>query len=876
MVICLWRVISWAIIAAAVWNVEGRGARDIPDGTYIQLWECDGSSDQLWELMSDNTIRLLNDQKCVDIEQYGTQDGSNIWLYTCHTDDKDPTHQNQEWIYNASSGTITSTMSGKCITAEGIIDGAILQLWGCNGATNQQWVYDTAGHTFRSAQSNLCMDVGSSANCSFQPWSTFDYCNYKLDPLKRAEDLVSRLTVFELVNLLLNDHDGVPRLGVPPFGHTECTHGTLNDGQLLTTLFPQALTMASSFDHTLLHSIGTAIADEVRGKYNVAFQMGKYNYPYGLICWAPVVNVCRDPRWGRCQEGYGEDPYLQGQLATQYIQGLQTTSEEGYVEAVATCKHFDVHSGPENIPSSRFTFDALVSYRDWLQTFQPAFRACAEAGVMSYMCSYNAINGVPACANRELLTDLLRNTWKFDGFVVSDCGAVENVYQTHHYAQSQTEAADFCLKAGCDWCCGNGFSYLLNATEQGYVSQDELGASVTRLMKAFIQLGVLDPWDMVPYNKIDLSVVDEHKGLALQAALEAMVLLENANNTLPLLLNNYKSVALIGPCADDPDCVKGDYDPTPKYIVTPRGAFESRTSLKVNYVSGCPNVLCTTTSGFAAAIAAAKQSDFVVYVGGINRNFEGEGNDRADIALFGLQSTLIQMLKQSNPKVIVVLMHGAPVVSPVYSQVDAVISAGYAGQEAGNAILDVVSGLYNPAGRTVVTWYTGVGQLPPMVSYSMVNRTYRYMVDTPMYYFGYGLSYTTFQYSNLNIATTSITPCNQATLQVTVTNTGKVAGDEVVQVYMTFKNATVPAPFVSLVGFTRVAVLAPGNTATVGFNITPAQMTVVRDEDFAEVIEPGEYAVYVGGHQPTDTKAVGNILAGSFVVVGSITPLNSC
>jgi len=831
--------------------------------------------------MNDTTIRLKSDtSKCVDISNYGTDDGSNIWLFTCHTNDTDPTHQNQEWTYN-SNGTITSVMSGKCMNSQnfGTTDGTNVELDSCSGTDDQKWIYKKGEDmTIRQVRSGLCLDVGSMADCTQKPWSTYGYCNYKLTADARAADLVSRITLEEKVNLMLNDKNGVPRLGVPPFGHTECTHGTLNDGQLLTTLFPQALTVARSFDRKLLHSIARAISDEVRGKHNEGKKMGKTTYPNGLVCWAPVLNICRDPRWGRCQEGYGEDPYLQAELGTQYVMGLQNGSSEQYYEAVATCKHFDVHAGPENIPVSRGSFDAVVSYRDWIETFQPAFKACGEAGALSYMCSYNAINGVPSCANRELLTDLLRGTWKFDGFVVSDCGAVGNVYSQHHFARSEQEAAEFCVKAGCDWNCGSTYINVVSAVQDGYLSELDVDIAVGRVIRGFILLGILDPPNMVPYNKIDLSVVDQHQELARQAAREAIVLLQNSKGLLPLDLSSYKSVAIIGPCANDPVCARGDYDPEPKYIITPMAAFSNRSQLQVNYSSGCKDIKCTDNSGFSDAVAVAKGADFVVYVGGTSKEIEGEGHDRSDISLPGMQADLISMLAGTGKMVVVVLMHGAPVVSSVYGKVDAVVSAGYTGQEAGNAIYDVLIGEYNPAGRLAVTWYTGIGQLPDMVDYTMVNRTYRYMKATPQYYFGYGLSYTTFQYSSLSITPSDFMPCKTVEVKFSVVNTGQVAGDEVTQVYISFKNATVPAPLLKLVGFQRVSNLKPdpSDIRTVQIMIEPFQMTVVQDSDYAEVIEPGVYMVYAGGSQPGDVNAPSNVLKGSFTIVGDTTPLSHC
>ncbi|CAI8024072.1 Probable exo-1,4-beta-xylosidase xlnD [Geodia barretti] len=359
-------------------------------------------------------------------------------------------------------------------------------------------------------------------------------------------------------------------------------------------------------------------------------------------------------------------------------------------------------------------------------------------------------------------------------------------------------------------------------------------------------------------------------------AQESMVLLRN-DGTLPINFGAFKSVALIGPCADDPDCNTGDYNPQPAYIVTPRAAFLNRSGLTVNYASGCADVKCTSSAGFASAVTTARSSDFVVYVGGISHTIEGEGHDRANIFLPGLQSDLITMLVQVGKPVVVVLTHGAPVVSPVYASVNAVLSAGYAGQEAGNAVYAVLTGLYNPAGHTVVTWYTNGSQLPAMTNYSMVNRTYRYMTATPLYKFGYGLSYTKFNYSHFQLSPqTDIKPCDSVEMKVTVTNIGSVVGSEVVQFYATLTNSPVTTAHIKLVGFNRVENLSQGAHAVVTVSMDPSQMTVIYDFGNVPMIVPGEYQVYAGGSQPNDHNSPSNVLSLSFTITGDPIPLSNC
>ncbi|XP_065825984.1 uncharacterized protein [Oscarella lobularis] len=857
---------------------------EIPDSTNIDVWDCLASPRQRWQMMKDKTVRLqANTSQCLDIELYGTSDGSNIWLSSCHTDDTLPAHQNQEWIFN-SNKTITSTLSGKCLDVanSGKVSGTNVQLWTCTGSASQQWTFNATSGAIQNAMNGLCIDAGSTASCQMSPWSGYPYCDSKRSADDRAKDLISRLTLPEKVSLMENDNGGVPRLAVPPIAHTECTHGTLNSAGYETTLFPQAITVARSFDRDLLHMEARAIADEVRGKHNDGAKNGKTSYPFGLICWAPVVNLCRDPRWGRCQEGYGEDPYLQAELSAQYVDGLQNGPDKNHIEAVATCKHFDVHTGPENIPSSRFDFDSIVTYRDWVESFQPAFKGCGDAGALSYMCSYNSINGVPACANRELLTDLLRDRWNFTGFVVSDCGALGNVYSRHHFAGSEMEAAEFSLKAGCDWNCGGTFRQLQAAVEGGYVPEEYLDVALVRQARVWAMLGFFDDPSTVMYNNLTLSVVDEHKDLSLLGAMESIVLLENRNSLLPLDMSKYSKIALVGPCANDTTCPRGDYDPNPKYTVTPLQALSnhSTSSVKINFAPGCKDVNCADTSMFTDAINMGKASDLIIYVGGISKSIEGEGHDRSDIALPKNQEQLVQKLKGVGKPLVVVLMHGAPAISNVtFSSADALISTGYGGQEVGNALFNVLTGAHNPAGRLSVTWYTGNDQLPSMTDYNMTStpgRTYRYLTTPPLYRFGYGLSYTQFSYANLTISPTTIKPCQSVTISVAVKNAGKMKGDEVVQVYLEYKNATVPVANIKLVGFDRLKGLSAGASQTANIQIAPTQMTVTESVEYSEIIEPGGYTLHVGGHQPSDDKAPGSVLTGMFTVEGNPTPLSSC
>ncbi|XP_055955063.1 uncharacterized protein LOC126809589 [Patella vulgata] len=458
-------------------------------------------------------------------------------------------------------------------------------------------------------------------------WSVQDYPfkNINLSWDARVDDLVGRLTLDEMTLQMAKGGAGIngpapaiPRLGIGPYQwNTECLHGDVS--QNATTSYPQSIGLAATWSPVLLYRMAEATATEVRAVHNANIQKHSYTDHTGLSCFAPVINIMRDPRWGRNQETYGEDPYLSGMLSTSYVNGLQGDHPR-YVRATAGCKHFDVHGGPENIPVSRFSFNSVVSTRDWRTTFLPAFRYCVEAGTFSVMCSYNSINGVPSCANKMLLIDILRNEWGFKGYVVSDDAAIENIIYQHHYVNNSVDAAAASVNAGCNLelvgpkKTNEVFMSITDAVKQGKLSEDLVRERVKPLFHTRMRLGEFDPPEMNPYNYINTSVIEEqsHINLAFEAALKSFVLLKN-DGLLPLKQTTFNSIAIVGPFADAGYLLGGDYSANsdPKFISTPRQGLSSL-GTKANYASGCKDTKCSTYD--SSSIQTAVQGVEIVFV----------------------------------------------------------------------------------------------------------------------------------------------------------------------------------------------------------------------------------------------------------------------
>ena len=848
------------------------------------------------------------------------------------------------------------------------------------------------------------------------------YLNTNLTPEQRAADLVNRMTLAEKASEMQNNSAAVPRLNVPAYQWwSEALHGVINEG---VTEYPEPIGLAATFDAPGIHTMAAQIGVEGRIKHVQNAREGHTGIMGGLDFWSPNLNIFRDPRWGRGQETYGEDPFLTGRMGVAYVTGLQGDNPKYYL-AIATPKHYAVHSGPE--PTRHFA-DVDVSRHDEVDTYEPAFRAAiVEGKAGSIMCAYNAINGEPACANQYLLQDQLRGKWGFKGYVVSDCDAVRDVAANHRYRPTQAQGAAISVIRGMDNECVTFTSRFgepvdkayIDAVQQGYLPESTLDTALIRLFTARIKLGMFDPPDMVPYSKIDEKELDsaEHRALARRLANESMVLLKN-DGTLPLKPGIQK-ITVVGPLADQTKVLLGNYAGKPTHSVSILDGLKAEfPNAKITYVSGTqflrndgdpvPDSALTTPDGKPGlkaeysestgspgaqsnptlttrtetnvnlsestlppevaekktiavqwtgsitssetgdyllgvrgtgfgrlsidgkqvatlvayddveaatgrvhlvkgqkaelslrygsrpnapraqliwakvndapspeAIAAAKNADVVIAVVGITSRLEGEempvtvpgflGGDRTSIDLPEPEEALVEAVAATGKPMAVVLLNGSALaVNWINKHANAVLEAWYPGEEGGAAVAETLSGKNNPAGRLPVTFYTGVNQLPNFEDYGMANRTYRYFDGKPLYPFGYGLSYTSFSYDGLTIPTQAVNPGQPIDASVTVTNTGKVAGDEIVQLYLKFPHVK-GAPNIALRGFQRIH-LEPGASQKVYFELKSRDLGMVTDEG-NPIVSQGDYTIRIGGGQP-DTGAAG--VTGKFHIEGQI------
>lgn len=855
----------------------------------------------------------------------------------------------------------------------------------------------------------------------------FPFRNPDLPLDQRVKDLVSRMTLEEKIGQMVHTAPSIDRLGIPAYNWwNESLHGVARAGY--ATVFPQSITIAGSWDKELMLRVANTISDEARAKYNDWIRRGKHGIYQGLTFWSPNINIFRDPRWGRGHETYGEDPYLTGQMGTQFVKGLQG-DDPNYFKVIATAKHYAVHSGPEPL---RHVFNAQVSEVDLRETYLEAFRTLVvDGGVYSVMGAYNLFRDKPCCANPYLFS-VLRGEWGFKGYVVSDCGAISDFYNPQKIAKDAAEAAAMAVKAGTELNCGNTYPHLNEAIKRGIIKEEDIDKAVSRLFTARFKLGMFDPDDKIPYSKIPYSVncSDENSYLAREAARKSIVLLKNEKNILPLS-KHLKKIAVIGPNADNFEALIGNYNGIPKHPVTvlegirhkvepgaevlysdgsdlaegihnlvpipscylqtengsqgvvgeyfansrlegkpvitriddqinfylesyspspklPDDDFSIRwTGYLVAPVSGIyaigswgmptlnvflegQKILSTNTEHAAShkekafqleagkrykivyeyknwtgdadakllwsvpkpdrlseAVKMSKEADAVILVLGLSQRLEGEemsiqldgfkGGDRTHLNLPKAQEELMEAVKQTGKPVILVLMNGSALsVNWAADHVDAIISAGYAGQEGGDAVADVLFGDYNPAGRLPVTYYKSVDQLPPFENYDMKGRTYRYFTGESLYPFGFGLSYTTFAYSDLEIPKEAEMG-KPIEISVKVTNTGKMAGEEVVQLYLTDEKASTPRPIRSLEGFERIS-LQPGEDKIIKFFIAPRQLSLINDKD-QRVIEPGYFTISVGGKQPgftgrMDASTTG-VVTGKFKLTGKVLRLDN-
>jgi len=676
----------------------------------------------------------------------------------------------------------------------------------------------------------------------------------------RAADLVQRLSLAEKIQQMRNGAAAIPRLHIPAYDFwNECLHGVARAGH--ATVFPQAIGMAAMWDEPLMQTIGDTIATEGRAKFNTspAATGGDSKRYHGLTFWTPNINIYRDPRWGRGQETYGEDPLLTGRLGVSFIRGLQGNDPK-YFKAIACAKHFAVHSGPE---PARHSFDVAPTERDLYETYLPQFEmAVREGHVGAFMGAYNALYGVPACSSSFLLNDLLRRQWGFDGHVVSDCGAIYDIYANHHFVSSSEEASAAAVKAGTDLCCGTDYNSLTRAVKAGLLTPADIDTAVIRLFKARFDLGLFDPPALVPYSKIPGSENDSpaHEALALKAAQESIVLLKN-DGVLPLNRAKLKHILVVGTNATSVPMLLGNYNGTPSRPVTVLAGIRQivGTNTEVTYAIGSP--LATAAGQIVPetlaqqAVAAAKNADVIIYVGGISPQIEGEemkvnfdgfaGGDRTRIELPACQTALLRQLQAARKPVIFVNCSGGAMAFPWEAQhLSAIVQAWYPGEQGGRAVADVLFGNVNPSGRLPVTFYQATTDLPAFENYSMSNRTYRYFSGQPLYAFGHGLSYTKFRYRQASAAT--VNNANH-TVQVhfNLKNSGKHDGEEVVQVYFRQKNPTVPQPRLALCDFQHVTLKA-GTSAPVSLCIPTSRFRYWDSARKSYVVAAGQYELLIG------------------------------
>ena len=684
------------------------------------------------------------------------------------------------------------------------------------------------------------------------------------EALERAKKLVSKMTLQEKAEQLTYNAAANERLNIPRYNWwNEGLHGIARAGT--ATVFPQAIGLAAIFDEDFIERVAEVISTEGRAKYNEYSKNEDRDIYKGLTFWSPNVNIFRDPRWGRGQETYGEDPYLTSRLGVSFIKGLQ--GNEKYLKLAACVKHFAVHSGPEGL---RHEFNAIVNDKDLYETYLPAFEACVkEADVESVMGAYNRTNGEPCCGSKSLLVDILRGKWGFKGHVVSDCWAIADFHNNHRVTSTATQSAALAIKNGCDLNCGNVYLQMMLAYKEGLVSEDDITCATERLMATRIRLGMFDDdciYDKIPYEKNDCM---EHNKLSLEAARKSMVLLKN-NGVLPLNKSKIKSIAVIGPNADSKIMLSGNYYGTAsKYTTILEGIHdEVGEEIRVYYSEGCHlykdkvEGLALPGDRISEAVSVAKRSDVAVLCLGLDSTIEGEqgdtGNsqaagDKNDLSLPGKQQELLEAVIKTGTPVIVVLGTGSALTfNGLEEKCDAILNAWYPGSHGGRAVADILFGKYSPSGKLPVTFYKGIENLPDFEDYSMINRTYRYMNDESLYSFGYGLTYSNVELTNLTVKKDT-NYFDEIFVTVDIKNIGRYDIEEVIQCYIKNLESKYAVKNHSLVAFKRIS-LKVGESKKVELKIDKKSFEVV-DSEGNRLIDSKRYKLYVGISQP-DNRSI--------------------
>lgn len=703
----------------------------------------------------------------------------------------------------------------------------------------------------------------------------------------RARDLVYRMNLEEAASQLLHSAPAIPRLGVPAYNWwNEALHGVARAGT--ATVFPQAIALAASFDPAFVGTVAEAISTEGRAKYHEAVRRGDRGIYKGLTFWSPNINIFRDPRWGRGHETYGEDPWLTSRLGVAFVRGLQG-SDPRYLKSAACAKHYAVHSGPENL---RHSFDARVSAKDLRETYLPAFRALVmEAKVESVMGAYNRTNGEPCCGSETLLVKILRGEWGFKGHVVSDCWAIRDFHEHHKITKSPEESAALALKNGCDVNCGCVYAKLMDAHKQGLITEAQIRQAAIRLMTTRMKLGMFDPAEEVPFATIPFEKVDceDHRALSLTAARKGLVLLKN-DGVLPLDTKKLKTIAVIGPNALSINALKGNYCGTPSSMVTVLGGIRALagSGVRVLYAEGSHlykdrvEGLGEAHDRFAEAVSVALRADVVVLCLGLDPSIEGEegdasneyaAGDKRDLDLPLVQRELMEAVKAAVPNkpiILVSLTGSAMAYTWADENVSAIVQAWYPGAMGGAAVAELLFGEYSPSGRLPVTFYRSTADLPDFTDYAMRNRTYRYFEGEPLYPFGFGLSFTRFEYSDATLSASSIVAGEALSCGALVKNVGGRSGDEVAQLYLSVPGAGAGMPIRELRGVRTVSLKA-GEETRVSFDLSARDLSSINNEG-RRVVVPGTYRVSIGGHQgdPRSTALSGtSVSVAEFEVTGA-------
>jgi beta-glucosidase len=678
----------------------------------------------------------------------------------------------------------------------------------------------------------------------------------------RESDLIRRMSLAEKVAQLKNAAPGIPRIGLPAYDYwNEALHGVANNGA--ATVFPEPVGAASSWNPELFHQEGTIIGVEGRAKFNdyANTHNGDSKWWYGMTFWTPNINIFRDPRWGRGQETYGEDPYLTSEIGIQFVKGIQG-DDPNYMLSMACAKHYAVHSGPESL---RHRFDAEPSERDLYETYLPQFeRVVREGHVAGVMGAYNSVLGVPCCASTLLLSDLLRKQWGFDGYIVSDCDAIGDIWRSHRYAKTPEEAAADAVKAGCNLCCGSDYNALVRAAQQGLVTEKDIDQALYYTLWTRFKLGLFDPADKVPYSKYTIKDNDtpEHQKIALELARQSLVLLKN-DGILPLDRTKLKRIAVIGPNGDSKSMLEGNYHGSASHPISILSGIKqlAGTNIEVTFALGSPITTKSVTAAWSAqdntttrplaelsaeALRNATNADLIIYVGGNTPAQEGEGFDRDSIELPDVQEKLVQALHATGKPMVMVNCSGSAVALPwEATNLPAILQAWYPGESGGQAVAEVLFGKVNPSGHLSATFYRSTADLPAFTNYSMANRTYRYFSGQPLYAFGHGLSYTKFDFKSGKLASKKMAANGTAKVTFTVKNSGKLDGDEVAQVYFRHVNSAVPQPKLALCGFARVH-LKHGKSGNVTIEVPTERLRYWDTEKRQYVVEPGDYEILVG------------------------------